>query len=491
VWGASSAAAQEVIEVDSTEVTIDMTGDADERSFEVTARLLKAADSQRLDYVVRIGQANVPACVFTATVSGQANDTVEIEFVHTATPSCPLSEFDNGFTLIAAEPAASSLPTLSATIRSDESFVLGGEWLAPAIVALVAAVTLIAVPAVRHLHHRYRKVEDDGATLSFPELPPEISLDVKESWLSNVTAVGALLTTAVSATDALGVFGVTKKETNVFLAVNLAAVLLVGAAPVIYRASRGYVAAAVRTRRERISVVLGRGATGERTVALDLDTSLSSSRAQIVRWSSADEVAVTYRPTIDGVVGDQPVTVTVPSDEDVPAPARLAYFVDYPTEEEVQRSRRATGTYTGHYLASFATTAAVGVQLCALWVLVGHTNLTGAARHLAFTLVLVLGVAAGVYVVRSLWFLTDTVSAAKASESSPPSTASGPKIAVRPDSLTPKECAGRFLETVSPLQPVLVFIDSDPTSSPLNVVAARVETQPMASPVRTFVATLL
>lgn len=68
---------------------------------------------------------------------------------------------------------------------------------------------------------------------------PELAWTFKDSWLSNLTALGAVLATVLAATDVFDVVGPGKPERAVFLLVNVAALIIAASAPLAYLALAG------------------------------------------------------------------------------------------------------------------------------------------------------------------------------------------------------------------------------------------------------------
>lgn len=69
---------------------------------------------------------------------------------------------------------------------------------------------------------------------------PKLSWSFDESWLSNLTALGALLATLLAATDVFDVIGPGKPERAVFLLINVAGLILTALALIAYLALRGH-----------------------------------------------------------------------------------------------------------------------------------------------------------------------------------------------------------------------------------------------------------
>jgi hypothetical protein len=312
---------------------------------------------------------------------------------------------------------------------------------------------------------------------------PKLSWSFDESWLSNLTALGALLATILAATDVFDVIGPGKPERAVFLLINVAGLLLTALALIAYLALRGHETKRAVRRFIVVRVVVRAIKGNPRHLQAHLprvvyrldndrltDPEVITPPAGVTReWENSDEHVAALEVPIElppsAGVNIAPslrcVGLQVPAAGHHDDRAALLYDVVVPelqlhvdgtsravvAEMDAETRFEPYGRMSGFVIAGLLASVGVAIQLGAMHSILAQAELSTGADFAARLLIPLVGLFAAIYVVRTIVYRVPEVESGE----------KGEDVAVADPTprMTVDEICGGL--TPTPVAPVLVI----------------------------------
>ena len=286
---------------------------------------------------------------------------------------------------------------------------------------------------------------------------PKLTWTFSESWLTNFTAIGAIATTLLAATDVLDAMGVPAGDRSGFLLVNIGALALAATAPVAYAGLRTHVERVTTDVRKPVLVIARtrQGGTGRHvdvwtstmvyranadgTYDLNVEAPRAyppDPRAALGSWSGDDattlavQVPVEWQeadgsPALQPTDGEKDLTsigLPIPAASTHPAEVHMRFDASVPVlravdkdkdrgepsrtaivpvaEETTQRSE--SGTYLGFFAAALVAAVGLAMQLGATWQIIEDSTITPGTASVIRMFILGVALVAALYVLRTL-----------------------------------------------------------------------------------------
>lgn len=419
------------------DVTIDLTTGADPVLHLQVQRVTTAGSDEPAssEVIIHVAAATPlgPECDFVARsgLPTTIDETASVTFTIREAKRCDLSSLDVDEVTISS--AAIDDANVKAKLKREPTFPLSeyADAIRNAAIAATAVVVLSSLVAWGWWAYKGRQ---GGRFWSHPLDSPTLTWSFNESWLTNLTALGALLATLLGLTDVLDIIGPKKPDRAVFLLVNFAGLALAASSLIAYLALRGYKLRTTTTAQIplRVQVKAEPGPGGIRRLSAEIpsvtytvDTNGKLTRAAQLgapasrQWdNSGHHVAVmaitTTLSNARGRATPSPVfiAVEVPSAGAHAPNAVLLYdtsivelgrvdpkdqtkYVAATTEES---RTKAHGRMIGFVAAGVLASVGVAVQLAATYKVIDRAELSDGARQAGFGIVLVLVLCAVSYV---------------------------------------------------------------------------------------------
>jgi hypothetical protein len=429
--GAAPASAKPFDLQGDDDLTVDLTTSEDPVLTLVLER--SEGDSDVAEVVVRV-TAGVPLgqdCDFVATdgLPEAVGDDAAVKFTIRDADRCDLAGLDADEVTIASP----QIDDVNATValKREPSFPLN-EYVGGILAGVLTAVIVVGV-ATAIAWRTWSISGKKGRRFWRHQLDsPTLTWSFNDSWLTNLTALGALLATLLGLTDVLDVIGPEKPDRAVFLLVNFAGLALAATSLIAYLALRGYKLTEDKPARVplRLELQARQETGGARRLEVTVPTVTYADESGTLaeppvetglakHWlNSGHHVVVLAVPSqITGRTESTPpppsfVALEVPSAGTHAPNAILLYDTSVPRQKRDGTSMPATyvsvtepkdtvkahGRMLGFVTAGLLAATGVAIQLAATYSVLARADLSEGANYAGYAILVVLAAFAAVYV---------------------------------------------------------------------------------------------
>lgn len=422
------------------DVTIDLTTDTDPKLELELQRTSTGSGPAGSTEVVLSLAATTPlgtACDFIARdgLPTTVDATATVTFTIRDADRCDLTSLDVDEVTLSSGTIDDA--NIKATLKRDPKFPLAEYSDALRNSAAAASIVVLLSALVAWAWWAY-KGKSGGRFWRHPLDSPTLTWSFNESWLTNLTALGALLATLLGLTDVLDIIGPKKPERAVFLLVNFAGLALAASSLIVYLALRGYKLKTTSTTQIplRLQLRVEPGAQGNRKLTLDVPTvnyTIDSSgvmtrapqlgHAGTREWTNSGQhlavvaITATFTNTTDRPAPPPAfIALEVPSAGGHAPNAVLLYDTSIaeltkadpkdpkkylPATTEESRTK-AHGRMIGFVAAGLLASIGVAIQLAATYKVLDRAELSPGARQAGAGTLIVLVLCAVAYVVTTI-----------------------------------------------------------------------------------------